>query len=159
MPTGEVSTHGIVQDAMKSGKKVFVPYIHKSQGESSQRYVNMMDMLALHSQEDLVLLKQDAWGIPTMDETSITSRENAFSGVGVAIDTAGEMSDTSEFSGLDLVLLPGVAFDSENRRLGHGKGFYDRYLQRYRDIASSRGKTRMPFLGKLIPLCCTTPNG
>ncbi len=29
-----------------------------------------------------------------------------------------------------LILMPGVAFDKRNHRIGFGKGFYDRYLQR-----------------------------
>ena len=32
---------------------------------------------------------------------------------------------------LDLVLVPGVAFDQHGHRLGRGKGFYDRLLQEF----------------------------
>lgn len=30
-----------------------------------------------------------------------------------------------------LVIMPGVAFDKEKNRLGYGKGFYDRFLQKH----------------------------
>ena len=31
---------------------------------------------------------------------------------------------------IEIIVCPGVAFDKSNHRLGHGKGYYDRYLQK-----------------------------
>ncbi|MGP1514416.1 MAG: 5-formyltetrahydrofolate cyclo-ligase [Bacteroidales bacterium] len=33
------------------------------------------------------------------------------------------------YSAIDLMIIPGVAFDTEKRRLGRGRGFYDRLLK------------------------------
>ena len=43
-------------------------------------------------------------------------------------EPAGE--DVTDYSDIDLVIVPGVGFDPHGNRLGRGKGFYDRLLKK-----------------------------
>lgn len=99
-----------------------------------------MDMLSLHTLADYQSFKPDNWGIPTIPSDSISARRNCLE---------------DEDSGLDLIVMPGVAFDEGFKRLGHGKGYYDYFLARYEQVLNRDGvkrKGRMPILGSFIPI-------
>lgn len=126
MPAAEVQTDAIVRHALAAGKQVFVPYLHKSPLQTPDTPARVMDMVHLRSVQDYEALQRDRWGIPSIDPATVDSRERILGSPG----TAGAGTAT-----IDLMLLPGVAFDVDDigrvRRLGHGKGFYDFFLNRY----------------------------
>lgn len=137
MPTGEISTTSIVRDALAQGKRVFIPHTYNLQAPIEGQPRCIMDMLELHSMHDFDSLLPDKWNIPTLSADSIPSRVNSFGGKGV---THGTITNPSQ--GLDLIVMPGMAFDTGFGRLGHGKGFYDYFLGRCHDASP------VPFRGK-----------
>lgn len=137
MPGGEISTSSIVRDALDQGKKVFIPYTYNASALNENQPKSIMDMVELDSMADFESLQPDKWGIPTPTKDSISSRVNCFGGVGITNGDTGGISD-----GLDLIVMPGMAFDAHYGRLGHGKGFYDYFLTRCHQAS------RMPFRGK-----------
>ena len=151
MPKGEISTKDIVYDALKIGKRVFVPYIHKTKSPNSSKTLSVMDMVNLHSTQDFENLEPDGWGIPSVPEDLISQRQRIFGANMQSADSAerGSRNQNNHVLGveeteeLDMIVVPGVAFDRGLGRLGHGKGFYDKFLKQYR--GSKAGP--MPCLG------------
>lgn len=140
MPRGELSSRLIVHNSFREGKGVYVPYLHKSASADPESPKSLMDMVSLDSEADSEALKLDAWGIPTPSEDSVAERKRCLGRIEGGRD---------ERDDLDLIVMPGVAFDETLARLGHGKGFYDLFLQRYQSQIDSRAdQTKMPFLGK-----------
>ncbi|KAI5792740.1 hypothetical protein FPQ18DRAFT_258826 [Pyronema domesticum] len=124
MPKGEVTTGALVTASLEAGKQVFVPYIHRqppshpiassaSLAASASAPPSLMDMLSLSSLSDFQGFQPDSWGIPTIPEDGRSERQDGLK------------------AGLDLIIMPGVAFSEEFKRCGHGKGFYDYFLTRY----------------------------
>ncbi|KAL2024537.1 hypothetical protein VTK56DRAFT_7580 [Thermocarpiscus australiensis] len=142
MPTGEIQTDAIVRDALVSGKEVFIPYLHKNPIATPHLPARVMDMVRLRDLADYESLKPDKWGIPSIDPASVRERQR------VVGDLDAELLEGTL---LDLVLMPGVAFDVSPddgvvRRLGHGKGFYDYFLSRHKAKSASLGHQKSPVL-------------
>ncbi|KAI6116210.1 hypothetical protein F5141DRAFT_1000901 [Pisolithus sp. B1] len=109
MPTAEVQTTSLIMDILADNrKKLFVPTIVS---ESDH-----MDFVRLHDEQDYRNLPIGLWDIP--QPTVQWNNEKL-------LDNSTE--------DLDVILLPGkcVAFDRSLSRLGHGKGYYDKFLSSY----------------------------
>ena len=93
---GEVETFAMIEQALRSHKRVALPITVQNQG-------NMVPTLT----DNIENLERGPHGVlqPKADHLKV-------------IDTAD----------IDAVIVPGLAFDKANNRLGRGAGYYDRFL-------------------------------
>ena len=121
---GEVKMRDFIRRCMKDGKTVAVPKIIVSEtdgakqtapdgvfalnssGKSSLREMRFFRILSFKDLQEgtMHIMEPDPRKCPCMD-----AEENA------------------------LIIMPGVAFDTDRHRIGYGGGFYDRYLEAHPD--------------------------
>jgi 5-formyltetrahydrofolate cyclo-ligase len=99
----EVRTRNDLELALQSGKTIIVPWCN-ADGELELFRLSSMDELELGMYR-ILEPKVELRGLP---EKQVDVQE------------------------LDLIMVPGVAFDRRGARMGHGKGYYDKLLQHAR---------------------------
>ncbi|KAL1523914.1 hypothetical protein AB1Y20_018833 [Prymnesium parvum] len=115
MPSGECQTSALILQLFEAGKSIFVPRVEgRERGD--------MRMLRVHSAAHLDSFPRSNWGIP---EPSAAE--------------ADKLEDGLAQASIDTVIVPAVAFDSSCHRLGHGKGYYDTFLEKLCHARKARG--------------------
>ncbi|MFA5068701.1 MAG: 5-formyltetrahydrofolate cyclo-ligase [Candidatus Omnitrophota bacterium] len=94
----EVDTAGMIEEALKRGKRVIVPVTQTKEKQL----------------------------IPS--EITCPARDLAKGPFGV-LQPRKECIKAVKIEDIDLVIVPGVAFDSKGNRIGHGQGYFDRFLK------------------------------
>ncbi|KAF7326013.1 5-formyltetrahydrofolate cyclo-ligase [Mycena kentingensis (nom. inval.)] len=109
MPSGEVDTSSLAREILRTGKTLYVPKIDTAAD-------GRMELLRIYNEPDLDSLPAGVWGIKEPDRLR---------------DGEARTSAEDADAGIDLILVPGLAFDQSFSRLGHGKGYYDRFITKY----------------------------
>ncbi len=107
--TKEVETGPIIKKAINEGKKVLLPV-------TSVREKNIRPVLLKNLKHRL---KKGSYGIYEPVES--------------------KQDNPIDVKDIDLVIVPGIAFDRDNNRLGRGKGYYDRFLKTLDDLTPKIG--------------------
>lgn len=96
----EINTYPIINESFQMSKRVIIP---KVMGKNAKDMV----MLDIATEVDIESFPKNAWGIPEP-----------------TVEYARSAQDCTYNGSIDLILVPGVAFDRKCGRLGHGKGYY-----------------------------------
>ena len=99
----EVRTRHAFEQALASGKKIIVPWCN-DEGELELFHMESVDELA----EGMYRILEPKAELRSLSEKAPRPDE------------------------LDLIMVPGVAFDQRGGRTGHGKGYYDKLLEHAR---------------------------
>lgn len=106
MPSGEIDTAPLVEILLQEKEKVYIPKVIGP-------HAGDMIMIPIDSMDTIHNFPKSKWGIP---EPPLPEGD-------ISIESFGD---------IDFVFLPGVAFDTHCRRLGHGKGYYGWFYFRFR---------------------------
>ncbi len=114
---GEPETWTLLSATLGAGKRLALPRVCRRPPEGGR---SRLDFVLV---DDLGALAPARFGLW---EPSVEAREERRS------------TSPGEALGIDLVLVPGVGFDRQGRRLGFGMGYYDRALAPLRGLSSPR---------------------
>ncbi len=108
----EVNTKYIIEKAWKDGKKVAVPKTLASGNTFNKKGEIIPDYMEFIYIDSFDELENGYVGIsePKFDENKVANEREV------------------------LILMPGLAFDKSNNRIGYGGGFYDKFLSSHKDM-------------------------
>jgi len=123
---GEVDTYPLLRDLFERADppRVYVPLVTGKEAAD-------MRMVRVESFEEILAFPKSKWGIPEPPVALLETREDA---------SKGDVP-------LDLVVVPGAAFDSGCRRCGRGKGYYDCFLEGAAAAAARAGRAPPALVG------------
>lgn len=126
MPSGEVQTDYALKRVIHDSKTLYVPRVGLN--------FEMCDMELVRCEIDGA---HDFYG---QDETLYKSWPRNKWGIP---EPPSPFIDVAKRGEIDLLVVPGIAFDGEGQRLGQGKGYYDRFIS---TIQHGEGEAKKPLL-------------
>lgn len=143
MPRGEIDTDPALAHALSTGKTIYVPRVGQN-FESAD--------MELHK----VILDNNADSNADADAVSIFHHKWPRNKWGIPEPPHDMPRVLAQPGDIDVLVVPGLAFDRKGNRLGQGKGYYDRFMER---MFVDSGDNKKPPLLIAVGLSCQLVEG
>ena len=121
MPSGEIQTREAIRRIVRDGKMLYVPRVGLDFEKCDMDLVRVDT--SVESTDNNCNMFYDTW------------RKNKWNIPEPPINDG--VSNIARPGDIDLLLVPGLAFDSNGHRLGQGKGYYDRFISKMRQTTTA----------------------
>ena len=112
----EVQTFSIIKYLLEKQKTVYIPKI------IGKKHTDMV-MYRLQNYEEIESFPKNKWGIPEPPIADLLT-----------------INKDEYFNTIDGIIVPAVAFDKNCGRVGHGKGYYDYFIDSINNSNSRNGR-------------------
>ena len=133
MPSNEINTDSVVRQVMRDGKQLFIPRVGLDFEKCDMDMIRVPDINVVQN-DSMTSIFHDNWPRNKWNIPEPPNNENEH--------VAGP-------GDIDLLIVPGVAFDKNGGRLGQGKGYYDRFIARVR-VENNDNKEGNYYTPKLV---------
>jgi 5-formyltetrahydrofolate cyclo-ligase len=133
MPQNEINSYPFIDELLKQEKKIYVPQVGADFEKSD------MDLLLVSEPQLSSTSPVDGAELAKLVPFYQAWPRNKW---GIPEPPKGDDSEIIAQPGdIDLLIVPGLAFDASGNRLGQGKGYYDRFISKMK-----AGTARRPAL-------------
>jgi len=135
MPYGEIQTRNAIRQIVTDDKILYVPRVGLDFEKCDMDLIRCWDTAtssmstttsattSIDSEMFYDNWPRNKWGIPEPPPSDTTT----------TTDSNNYDNNIAKQGDIDLLIVPGLAFDTNGHRLGQGKGYYDRFIAKMRN--------------------------
>jgi len=146
MPKGEIDTDPALAHAIEMGKTIYVPQVGQNFESADMELIRVVQQVKGTTQSSTASSAAAESSSGSSQTVELFHRNWPRNKWGIPEPPADMPLHEAQPGDIDVLVIPGLAFDSAGDRLGQGKGYYDRFMARMLAVDRNHDDKKPPVL-------------